>query len=130
GLPSCGTRTQQTSSALPISSAATRAMISSPCGSSSTTPSPVSEPATSGCPRELPGTQANLIRLLEATLNNPQHSSQRPTNSRPQPDHATTTSADSHPQFSARNGPPTRAGRRLMQRCRCREVAGVQVVLF
>jgi hypothetical protein len=42
GLPWLGTRTQQVSSALPISNAATRSMISSvSCVSSSTLPSPV-----------------------------------------------------------------------------------------
>jgi hypothetical protein len=53
GLLSSGTRTQQTNSALPISNAATRSMISPVSGASSNIDPP--SPGNNGCPREPPG---------------------------------------------------------------------------
>src|SRR5215217_1322970 len=73
--PSCpwpGTRTQQVSSALPTSNAATRWMISSvSCVSSSTPASLRSDDPTGRLPAGAAGRQANLIRVLEATVKGP-----------------------------------------------------------
>ena len=76
-----------TSSALPISSAATRSMISSRSSRLlQHRPSSSSRPTNTAVARRSCKGTANLIRVLEATLKGPRRSSQRPTRPRPRTD--------------------------------------------
>src|SRR5215217_8757103 len=72
--PSCpglGTRTQQVSSALPTSNAATRWMISAVSCVSSSTPASLSPTTNRQSPAGAAGQKANLIRVLKATMKDP-----------------------------------------------------------
>jgi hypothetical protein len=111
-----GTRTQHISSALPISSAATRSMIrSSSCVLISTLPPPAV--GSGHCPQE-------SWAQLEKSNPRARSNTERPVNRLPAPGLETiskikqsSASADSdHPQFSARNGHPARDIRGLGDR--------------
>ncbi len=101
-----GTRTQQTSSALPISGAATRPISSSvSCVSSSTRPPSSPTRHQHGRPRE-PQDRAEANPRARATLKGPQRGSQRPRSLRPQRPRTHGVSGQPRPIFTPERASP------------------------